>query len=112
MLLVPRCKGLRIAQLVETSNAESPTLMYVYKTPLPIAFPRELMETEYKYTLGAFTVALFLTNCLEVAKFLHRQNQSVQANAFYVYVHPLYLLSNSAIMRERYKYMNLFWIPW
>ncbi len=37
LLPVPRCKGLRIAQLVETSNVESPTLMYVYKTPLPIA---------------------------------------------------------------------------
>lgn len=27
---VPRCKGLRIAQLVETSNVESPTLMFMY----------------------------------------------------------------------------------
>ena len=31
--LVPRYKGLRIALIVETSNAESPTPMYVYNSP-------------------------------------------------------------------------------
>ena len=30
MSLVPRHKGLRIALIVETSNAESPTPVYVY----------------------------------------------------------------------------------
>ena len=29
--LVPQCKGLRIALPVETSNAESPTPVYVYR---------------------------------------------------------------------------------
>ena len=31
--LVPRSKGSRIAQYVETSNAESPTMMYKYNLP-------------------------------------------------------------------------------
>ncbi len=31
--LVPQCKGLRIARIVETSNAESPTMMYRYNYP-------------------------------------------------------------------------------
>ena len=31
-MLVPRCKGLRIARIVETSNAESPTPMNIYIT--------------------------------------------------------------------------------
>ena len=31
--LVPRSKGSRIAQYVETSNAESPTMMYRYNLP-------------------------------------------------------------------------------
>ena len=29
--LVPQCKGSGIAQVVETSNAESPTPVYVYR---------------------------------------------------------------------------------
>ncbi len=29
-MLVPQCEGSRIALFVETSNAESPTLMYMY----------------------------------------------------------------------------------
>ena len=33
LLLVPRCKGLRIARFVETSNAESPTMMYISNMP-------------------------------------------------------------------------------
>ena len=37
----------------------------------------------FAYTLqGAFPVALFLTDCFEVAKFLNRQNQSVQKTPF------------------------------
>ena len=32
LMLVPRCKGLRIARIVETSNAESPTPMNIYIT--------------------------------------------------------------------------------
>ena len=31
--LVPQCKGSGIAQVVETSNAESPTPVYVYRKP-------------------------------------------------------------------------------
>ena len=88
LLPVPQCKGLRVAQLVETSNAESPTLMYVYKTPLPFTSLAGINGGWHIIHLGAFTVALFLTNCFEVAKFLHRQNQSVQVNAFYVYALP------------------------
>lgn len=33
LMLVPRCVGLRIALSVETSNAESPTLMQIYNMP-------------------------------------------------------------------------------
>ena len=29
--LVPQCKGSGIAQVVETSNAESPTPVYIYR---------------------------------------------------------------------------------
>lgn len=46
------------------------------------------MVVVYNTPRKAFTAALLLTNCLEVAKFLHRQNQSVQVNAFYIYAHP------------------------
>ena len=37
LLPVPRFKGSRIAQLAETSNVESPTPMYVYKSTISIA---------------------------------------------------------------------------
>ena len=33
LMLASRSEGLRIAQYVETSNAESPTQMYVYAQP-------------------------------------------------------------------------------
>ncbi len=46
------------------------------------------MRAVYNTPREAFTAALFLTNCLELARFLNRQNQSVQVNAFYVYVCP------------------------
>ena len=46
------------------------------------------MAVVYNTPRKASTVALLLTNCLEVAKFLHRQNQSVQVNAVYIYAHP------------------------
>lgn len=61
--------------------------MYI-RHPYPSRIPCGNEWRLYIIHLGAFTVALFLTNCFEVAKFLHRQNQSVQVNAFYVYAHP------------------------
>ena len=67
------------------------------------------MKAVYNTPREAFTVALFLTNSLEFAKFLHRQNQSVQVNAFYVYVCPTHpYLPKQVGVEGRYKFMNLF----
>ena len=65
--LVPRCKGLRIALIVDTSNAENPT-------------PNDYM-LRYKHSMGRSRCFVF-DNQFEVAKFLHRQNQSVQKTPF------------------------------
>ena len=73
--LVPRYKGSRIALLVETSNAESPTSMFI------IALLLLLCERQGGQGINipwSVPVALLLTNNFEFARFLYRQNQSVQ----------------------------------
>ena len=56
-LLVPRSIGLRIAPSVETSNAESPTPMYVYNTPyrtIRQTADDDILVRRYITPLGAF----------------------------------------------------------
>ena len=56
-LLVPRSIGLRIAPSVETSNAESPTPMYVYNTPyrtIRQTVDDDILVRRYITPLGAF----------------------------------------------------------
>ena len=50
--LVPRYKGLRIARIVETSNAESPTPMFVYNPPSGILRTRCTKSLHIKHPLG------------------------------------------------------------
>ena len=69
--------------------------MHVYHTLTHLRSLGE-MEPVYNTPWEAFTAALFLTNSLEVAKFLHRQNQSVQVNAFYVCVRLPFLFAIKA----------------
>ena len=64
---VPRSKGSRIALIVETSNVESPTQM--------------IYTGMYNHYKGRFRCFVF-DNQFEVARFLLRQNQSVQKTPF------------------------------
>ena len=66
-MLVPRSKGSRIALIVETSNVESPTQM--------------IYTGMYNHYKGRFRCFVFDTQ-FEVARFLLRQNQSVQKTPF------------------------------
>ena len=89
LLPASRCKGSRIARSVETSNAESPT-PNVYRYCQNHDSRRQ--ATGYNYGCHrniptGVPVALFLTNRVEFARFLHRQNQSVHSNAF-MYIRP------------------------
>ena len=78
--LVPRSKGSGIAQVVETSNAESPTPVYVYRKHSWQRTTKSLEANEgcIQYTSWGVPVALFLTTFARTARFLHCQNQSVQ----------------------------------
>ena len=67
LLPVPQCKGLRIAQSVETSNAESPT-QNVYKNSHSTTHIDKHVAIRIHYrlsinTLRGVPVALFLTDC-------------------------------------------------
>ena len=76
--LVPQCKGLRIARIVETSNAESPTPMYKYTNTTPITTPSVITGCAYIIHPKGRSRCFVLDNPYEFAKFLHCQNQSVQ----------------------------------
>ena len=87
-MLVPRFKGSRIARLVETSNAESPTPMNIYITLQGhTGYTNDQCGLYINIPRGV-TVALFLTNRFEFARFLNRQNQSVQLRLFMICVMP------------------------
>ena len=88
--LVPRSKGSGIAQVVETSNAESPTPVYVYrKHSWQWAIESsKANEGCIQYTSWGVPVALFLTTFARTARFLPRQNQSVQLRLICIYVCP------------------------
>ena len=58
---VPRYKGSRIAQFVETSNVESPTPRVYIK---PLATSTDRCSNGYINVPWGVPVALFLTNCL------------------------------------------------
>jgi hypothetical protein len=67
LLPVPQCKGLRIAQSVETSNAESPT-QNAYRNSLCAIHADRHTAIRIHYglsinTLRGVPVALFLTDC-------------------------------------------------
>ena len=66
--LVPRSKGSGIAQVVETSNAESPTPVYVYRKHYWQQTTKSLEANEgcIQYTSWGVPVALFLTTLLEL----------------------------------------------
>ena len=86
-MLVPRCKGLRIARIVETSNAESPTPMSIYFTLQDHGgLHQRPMRAVYKHPKGRPRCFVF-DNPFEVAKFLQRQNQSVQLRLFICMCH-------------------------
>ena len=71
--LVPRFKGSRIARLVETSNAESPTPMYRYNTPLH----HKAQQGLYNIHPEGIHRCFVFDQPIEFARFLNRQNQSV-----------------------------------
>ena len=75
---VPHSKGSRIARLIETSNAESPTPMDYIDTSTGHGFRGHGPVACIQYTSRGVPVALFLTNRFEFARFLECQNQSVQ----------------------------------
>ena len=89
-MLVPRCKGLRIARIVETSNAESPTPMSIYFTLQDLGgLHQRPMRAVYKHPKGRPRCFVF-DNPFEVAKFLQRQNQSVQLRLLCICIMPTY----------------------
>ena len=66
--LVPRSKGSGIAQVVETSNAESPTPVYIYRKHSWQRTTKSIEANEgcIQYTSWGVPVALFLTTLLEL----------------------------------------------
>ena len=84
-MLVPRCKGLRIARIVETSNAESPTPMNIYITLQDHGGLHQDLCGLYINIPRGVPVALFLTIHLKL-----RSSYSVKIKAFsyafYMYV--------------------------
>ena len=105
--LVPRFKGLRVAQSVETSNAESPTMMHIHiQRPIIGCYQKEPMRAVYKHPKGRSRCFVF-DRLIEVAKFLNRQNQSVQIR-LYVYcptpLCPLEAFSVGKILQIYVKY--------
>ena len=104
-MLVPRCKGLRIARIVETSNAESPTPMSIYFTLQDHGgLHQRPMRVVYKHPKGRPRCFVF-DNPFEVAKFLQRQNQSVQLRLFICMCHarfPPKGLSAKAMTVQKY----------
>ena len=81
-------KAFALPCLSKRATSKAPRRCMYISYPYPLHPRRDAMRAVYNTPREAFTVALFLTNSLEVAKFLHRQNQSVKVNAFYVYVCP------------------------
>ena len=76
-MLVPRCKGLRIARIVETSNAESPTPMNIYITLQDHGGLHQDLCGQYINIPRGVPVALFLTIHLKL-----RSSYSVKIKAF------------------------------
>ena len=90
LMLVPRCKGLRIARIVETSNAESPTPMNIYITLQGTEVCTNSQCGLYINIPRGVPVALFLTNSLNLRDSgTSKPKRSV--TPFYMYVscpHP------------------------
>ena len=89
MLLVPRPKGSRIAQSVETSNAESPTNVYI-KILIPLISWHNIAKK--KNERNGYNTPMRRPRCfvfdrlLEFARFLGRQNQSARYAFVIMYV--------------------------
>lgn len=83
LLPVPRCVGLRIALLVETSNAESPTPMYFIPSGVGCETPQS--HNGEQYISRGVPVALFLTRSLRLRS-SHIVKTKAFRYAFYVYV--------------------------
>ena len=106
-MLVPRCKGLRIARIVETSNAESPTPMNIYITLQDHGGLHQDLFGLYINIPRGVPVALFLTIHLKL-----RSSYSVKIKAFsyafYMYV-PCPLSTPGAFCRcmtmQMYKFI-------
>ena len=77
MSLASRSKGSRIAQFVETSNAESPTPMNIYQIhDSDDSFNRKCQRGECINIPRGVPIALFLTNCSNL-----RDSYSVKTKA-------------------------------
>ena len=85
--LVPRSKGSRIAQLVETSNAESPTPMSIYNPPSAPCGQDTLRAIPIKHPWGV-PVALFLTNCLNLRDSYYVKTKASVTPFMYIHSHP------------------------
>ena len=85
--LVPRSKGSGIAQVVETSNAESPTPVYVYRKHSWQRTTKSLEANEgcIQYTSWGVPVALFLTTLLELPD-SYTVKTKAYSYALYVYM--------------------------
>ena len=88
----PRCKGSRIALIVEPSNAESPTPMYIKRTAKD--------GRSYYYTSKGRSRCFGLDKQLEFARFLDRQTQSVQKTPLYVCVPPYVITQGLSAFRK------------
>ncbi len=82
---VPRSKGLRIAQIVETDNAAPRRCNICDHTALMVLYHKHSTAV-INTSQGALRCFVF-NYLLEVAKFLLRQNQSV-SNAFIICMRP------------------------
>ena len=81
LLLVPHSKGSRIARLVETNNAESPTPIVLYNSPFPSWYKgrnQEGIKGLYIYTPEGIHRCFVFDEQFEFARFLECQNQSVK----------------------------------
>ena len=99
------CWGLRIALLVRNEQRWKPhaDVLYIYAIK-GIGKTTNTKEGCIKYIPWGVPAALFLTRSLEVAKFIDRQNQSVQLRLFMYMCHdpplPIGAFSKSMTMQN------------
>lgn len=77
-------KAFALPCLSKRATSKAPRRCIYINQPFQLHPRRNTVAVIYNTPREASTVTLFLTNSLGFAKFLHRQNQSVQVNALYI----------------------------